>query len=110
MLIFGLTNFMIQARRDIFLVGLTFARRYRFGSYYQMVKMFSEIEATSGNKDKLAKIREYRSGLSDEDRQEFNSLMGWYSRKESIRVSSKIVNKFYLNSFVPVSEHRFVES
>lgn len=31
--------------------------KYGFGSYYQMVRMFSEVEQLPGNKDKLAKIK-----------------------------------------------------
>lgn len=42
-----------------FTASIRFVHRgcYNFGSYYSMVKFFSEVEAISGNKDKLSKIR-----------------------------------------------------
>ena len=55
--------------------------RYGFGSYYKMVQMFSELEKINGNNDKLTKIREFKANLNEKDREDFNKLMDWYSKK-----------------------------
>jgi hypothetical protein len=51
---------MIFLRKSPILRQMTLGLRNGFGSYYKMVKLFSEIEATSGNKNKMSKIKEYR--------------------------------------------------
>jgi hypothetical protein len=82
---------------------------YAFGSYFRMVSMFAEVEQMAGNKVKLGVIREFKDSLSQEERQDFDGLMGWYARKESIRVSSKVVNKYYLTKKVSAIDHSTIE-
>lgn len=35
--------------------------------------------------------------------------MAWYARKEPIRITAKILNKHYLNKYVPPSQHSIIE-
>lgn len=105
-LLFNFFSIIITTKKMFFLRqfkrlnSLSFRSTNSFGSYYKMVKLFSEVEATSGNKDKLNLISVFKESLSEEERKDFNSLINWYAQKTPIRISVKVINKYYLNKRV----------